>query len=49
MEAGQNFKFIFREAKSNDAIVFFDECDAIFQTRDRGSNNVNTLLTEIER
>ena len=42
-------KFIFREAKINDAILFFDECEAIFETREKGSHNVNLLLTEIER
>ena len=49
MEAGENFKFIFREAKINDAILFFDECEAIFETREHGGHNVNLLLTEIER
>ena len=49
MSAGENFKFIFREAKINDAILFFDECEAIFETREKGGHDVNTLLTEIER
>ncbi len=49
MSAGENFKFIFREAKINDAILFFDECEAIFETRDKGGHDVNMLLTEIER
>ncbi|XP_019854420.1 PREDICTED: uncharacterized protein LOC105313451 [Amphimedon queenslandica] len=49
MAAGENFKFIFREAKINDAILFFDECEAIFETREKGSHDVNMLLTEIER
>lgn len=49
MSAGENFKFIFREAKINDAILFFDECEAIFETREHGGHDVNTLLTEIER
>ena len=49
MAAGENFKFIFREAKINDAILFFDECEAIFETREHGGHNVNLLLTEIER
>ena len=49
MSAGENFKFIFREAKINDAILFFDECESIFETREKGSHDVNTLLTEIER
>ena len=49
MSAGENFKFIFREAKINDAILFFDECEAIFETREHGGHDVNMLLTEIER
>ena len=27
-ENGENLKFIFREAKINDAILFFDECES---------------------
>ena len=49
MSAGENFKFIFRESKINDAILFFDECEAIFESRETGGHRVNLLLTEIER
>lgn len=49
MSAGENFKFIFREAKINDAILFFDECESIFESRELGGRQVNLLLTEIER
>ena len=49
MSAGENFKFIFRESKINDAILFFDECEAIFESREHGGHSVNLLLTEIER
>lgn len=42
-------RFIFREAKLNDAVLFFDECEAIFQSRDSFTGGVNLLLTEIER
>ena len=49
MTADENFKFIFREAKINDAILFFDECEAIFEKREKGGHQVNLLLTEIER
>ncbi|PRP75012.1 hypothetical protein PROFUN_07405 [Planoprotostelium fungivorum] len=49
MSAGESLKFIFREAKINDAILFFDECESIFESREFGSSDVNTLLTEIER
>jgi SpoVK/Ycf46/Vps4 family AAA+-type ATPase len=48
-EAGQIIKLIFREAKIHDAILFFDECESIFQSRDKGSNRVNMILTELER
>src|SRR3546814_9729465 len=48
-EAGQIIKLIFREAKIHDAIWFFDECESIFQSRDKGSNRVNMILTELER
>jgi SpoVK/Ycf46/Vps4 family AAA+-type ATPase len=49
LEAGENLKFIFREAKLNDAVLFFDECESIFETREKNRYNVNMLLTEIER
>ena len=49
MKADENFKFIFRESKINDAILFFDECEAIFESRNIGGSEVNLLLTEIER
>jgi hypothetical protein len=29
--------------------LFFDECEQIFLSRDKGGNEVNLLLTEIER
>ncbi|GIM08475.1 hypothetical protein Vretimale_12482, partial [Volvox reticuliferus] len=48
-KAGEVVRFIFREAKIHDALLFFDECESIFEDRDRGSHAVNMLLTEIER
>ncbi|KAG2434073.1 hypothetical protein HXX76_007801 [Chlamydomonas incerta] len=48
-QAGEVVRFIFREAKIHDALLFFDECEAIFEDRDKGSHAVNMLLTEIER
>ena len=45
----QVIKWLFREAKLNDAVLFFDECESIFQSRDTFSGGVNLLLTEIER
>eukprot|EP00762_Andalucia_godoyi_P000819 ANDGO_03790.mRNA.1 Cell division control protein 48 len=43
------FRSIFREAQLNDAIVFFDECENIFESRDHGNTTVNQLLIEIEK
>ena len=35
---------------SADAVVFFDECESLFQSRSRGGGSmVATMLTEIER
>jgi len=39
-------KYLFKEAKLSDGIVFFDECDEIFHT---GSRDSRTLLIEIEK
>lgn len=39
-----------REAKIHDALLFFDECEAIFEDREKhGSHHVNLLLTEVEK
>eukprot|EP01006_Ploeotia_vitrea_P029076 TRINITY_DN61676_c0_g1_i1.p1 TRINITY_DN61676_c0_g1~~TRINITY_DN61676_c0_g1_i1.p1 ORF type:complete len:1039 (+),score=112.61 TRINITY_DN61676_c0_g1_i1:442-3117(+) len=51
--AGQNsleaLKATFREALVNNALLFFDECEAIFETREHGNKLIHPLLTEIER
>ncbi|KAL6050677.1 AAA domain-containing protein [Balamuthia mandrillaris] len=47
--ADEVIKFIFREAKLTDSILFFDECEQIFLSRDKGGTDINLLLTEIER
>lgn len=40
----------FREAKIQNAIVFFDECEALFESRDlRGNRSVNLVLNAIEK
>ena len=40
---------IFREAKIHNSIVFFDECESLFLSRDKDhASRVNTLLTELE-
>jgi len=49
MVAGEIVRSIFREARLNKAIVFFDECESIFESRDRDGSDVITLLTEMER
>lgn len=48
MTGDQALRFLFREAKVHDAILFFDECDGIFENRDRNSG-ISLILTEIER
>jgi len=48
--AGAVAKMLFREATIHNALIFFDECESVFQTRDKDpSYRVNTLLCEIER
>eukprot|EP00026_Physarum_polycephalum_P000306 Phypoly_transcript_00306.p1 GENE.Phypoly_transcript_00306~~Phypoly_transcript_00306.p1 ORF type:complete len:1112 (+),score=182.86 Phypoly_transcript_00306:1977-5312(+) len=42
-------RFIFREANIHDAIVFFDECEGLFESRNGGKTDVGALLTEIEK
>jgi len=42
-------RFIFREAKLTDSVLFFDECESIFMSRDKCAGSINLLLTEIER
>lgn len=40
---------LFREAKMQNAVLFFDECEALFATRATGNPLMTMLLTEIER
>eukprot|EP00731_Ephydatia_muelleri_P000672 Em0001g672a len=43
-------KFLFREAKIHNAILFFDECESLFESRESRPNpNLGVLLTEIEQ
>jgi SpoVK/Ycf46/Vps4 family AAA+-type ATPase len=43
-------RFLFREAKIHNAIIFFDECEPLFETRDNRTNtSLALLLTEIEQ
>lgn len=41
--------FFFRVATVNDAIIFFDECEAVFESRETGNRDLTMLLTAIER
>ncbi|OGG56954.1 MAG: hypothetical protein A3F84_15585 [Candidatus Handelsmanbacteria bacterium RIFCSPLOWO2_12_FULL_64_10] len=47
--ADDMFKYLFREARVHDAILFFDECESIFGSRALGNAEIGLLLTEIER
>lgn len=40
---------LFREARLQDALLFFDECESLLASRSRGNDLMNVLLTEIER
>jgi SpoVK/Ycf46/Vps4 family AAA+-type ATPase len=40
---------LFREARLHDAVLFFDECEAIFQSRLLGNSLMTLLLTELEQ
>jgi SpoVK/Ycf46/Vps4 family AAA+-type ATPase len=52
LEANESMRFLpglFREARLHDAILFFDECEALFESRRHGNILMTLLLTEIER
>ena len=43
-------KFLFREVKIHNAILFFDECESLFESRESRPNpNLGVLLTEVGR
>lgn len=43
-------RFLFREAKIHNAVLFFDECEMLFESRDsRSSTTFALMLTEIEQ
>eukprot|EP00897_Mesotaenium_endlicherianum_P001050 jgi/Mesen1/10946/ME000096S10524 len=49
-DQSNDLRGLFRDADMNDAIIFFDECEAIFAQRERGGDRMlNALLTEMER
>lgn len=41
-------RFLFREAKIHNAILFFDECECLFESRNSRPNpGLGVLLTEV--
>mmetsp|Transcript_10019 Transcript_10019/g.15147 ORF Transcript_10019/g.15147 Transcript_10019/m.15147 type:complete len:1253 (+) Transcript_10019:82-3840(+) len=49
-ELDADLRGLFREAHMSNAVLFFDECEAVFRSRDKGGERLlNALLTEIER
>jgi len=40
---------LFREARLQNAVLFFDECEALFASRRMGNSLMTLLLTELER
>ena len=40
---------LFREARLHDALLLFDECESLFESRRRGNALMTLLLTELER
>ena len=48
MTSDESLKFLIREAKLHNAVLFFDECDGIFRDRE-GNPGISLLLTELER
>ncbi|EFC45794.1 predicted protein [Naegleria gruberi] len=48
-QKGEVMKYVFRESKINNALLFFDECESFFESRKRSNSDVTALLTEIEK
>ena len=47
--SSESFKMLFREAKLQNAVIFLDECEPMFESRDRKSNGmVNVALTALD-
>lgn len=49
VDADRFLPALFREARMQDAVVFFDECEVLFGDRAMGNSLMTLLLTEIER
>ena len=42
-------RFLFREAKIHNAVIFFDECEPLFESRDNRPNpSLALMLTEVQ-
>jgi SpoVK/Ycf46/Vps4 family AAA+-type ATPase len=48
-EADRFLPGLFREARFQDAVLFFDECECLFASRRQGNQLMTLLLTELER
>ena len=48
-EAERFLPALFREARIQNAMLFFDECEVLFASRGYGNTLMTTLLTELER
>ncbi|MBK07630.1 MAG: hypothetical protein CL920_10405 [Deltaproteobacteria bacterium] len=48
-EADRYLPRLFREARLQDALLFFDECEVLFGSRHNGNALMTLLLTELER
>ena len=48
-EADRFLPALFREARLQDAVLFFDECEVLFASRMMGNTLMTLLLSEIER
>ena len=50
-QRGADLQGLFREAEMNGSVLFFDECESIFASRQSGSGSglLTSLLTELER
>ena len=48
-EADRFLPGLFREARMQDALLFFDECELLFGDRGMGNSIMTMLLTELER
>ena len=43
-------RFLFREAKIHNAVLFFDECESLFESRDNRTNpSLGIMLTEVSK